>query len=245
VVTDLHQDEIAADALGVAGAAFLAAEMAKGEPMLIGVGYGRTLAAAVEGVPEAPHVRLVSLMGSQSLRSGSNPHEVIARLSQRTGASAELLPLPLMATSTDERAALLGQPGVAAAFDLAGRADLMFVGIGTTIDDASLVSTGMIEPADMALIRQAGAVGELLGHFFLPDGRRVVTEATERVITQPLELLRGRRIVAVAGGPIKVDAVRAVLASGLLSGLITDERTARAVSEPATAPSARTLEPAQ
>jgi len=41
-----------------------------------------------------------------------------------------------------------------------------------------------------------------------------------------------RRIVAVAGGAVKVDAIRAVLASGLLNGLITDEATAGAVLKP-------------
>jgi erythritol transport system ATP-binding protein len=247
IVTDLHQDEIAADALGVAGAEYLAAEIARGEPMLVGVGYGRTLAAAVAGVPEAPaaHLRLVSLMGSLTRRSGANPHDVIDALAQRTGAHANLLPVPLMANTPADRAVLLSEQAVAEAFDLAGQADLMLVGIGTTIDEASLVSTGMIEPADMALIRQAGAVGELLGHFFLPDGRRVVTEATERIISQPLERLKASRIVAIAGGAIKVGAVRAVLASGLLDGLITGGRTARALADPALASSDRTLEPAQ
>jgi erythritol transport system ATP-binding protein len=59
-------------------------------------------------------------------------------------------------------------------------------------------------------------------------------------VTQRVEILRGCRIVAVAGGAVKVDAVRAVLASGLLSGLITDERTAREIVEhaPAHPPSA-------
>ncbi len=246
VVTDLHQDEIAADALGVAGAEFLAAEIARGTPLLLGVGYGRTLAAAVGGVPEAPaaHLRLVSLMGSLTRRSGSNPHEVIDRLAQRTGAHAHVLPVPLMANTPADREVLLSQQAVAEAFELAGAADLMLVGIGTTVDEASLVSTGMIDSPDMALIRQAGAVGELLGHFFLRDGRRVVTEATERVISQPLDRLKAARIVAIAGGSIKVEAVRAVLASGLLDGLITDERTARAIVE-TPVPSDRTLESAQ
>lgn len=37
------------------------------------------------------------------------------------------------------------------------------------------------------------------------------------------------RIVALAGGLSKVDAIRAVLKSGRLYGLITDERTAKAL----------------
>jgi DNA-binding transcriptional regulator LsrR (DeoR family) len=37
------------------------------------------------------------------------------------------------------------------------------------------------------------------------------------------------RTVAIAGGPEKIDAIRAVLKSGRLWGLITDERTAKAL----------------
>ena len=40
----------------------------------------------------------------------------------------------------------------------------------------------------------------------------------------------GRRdTIAIAGGKSKVAAIKAVLASGLIRGLITDERTARAL----------------
>jgi erythritol transport system ATP-binding protein len=71
----------------------------------------------------------------------------------------------------------------------------------------------------------------MLGHFFDARGGRVETEATRRILTQPIESLRGRRIVALAGGAMKPAAIRAVLASGLLAGLVTDERTARAIVE--------------
>jgi DNA-binding transcriptional regulator LsrR (DeoR family) len=39
-----------------------------------------------------------------------------------------------------------------------------------------------------------------------------------------------QKTVAVAGGQTKIDAIRAVLASGLLYGLIIDERTAKALT---------------
>ena len=38
-----------------------------------------------------------------------------------------------------------------------------------------------------------------------------------------------QKTVAIAGGRTKIDAIRAVLASGLIHGLITDERTAKAL----------------
>jgi DNA-binding transcriptional regulator LsrR (DeoR family) len=41
-----------------------------------------------------------------------------------------------------------------------------------------------------------------------------------------VEDIRPQKTVAIAGGRLKTDAIRSVLASGLLSGLITDESTA-------------------
>jgi len=42
--------------------------------------------------------------------------------------------------------------------------------------------------------------------------------------------LKRHRIVAIAGGLVKVTALRAVLRSGLLHGLIIDEATAQALA---------------
>jgi DNA-binding transcriptional regulator LsrR (DeoR family) len=45
----------------------------------------------------------------------------------------------------------------------------------------------------------------------------------------PIEGLKATRVVAVAGGKTKTGAIRSILMSGLLTGLITDERTAYAL----------------
>ena len=106
---------------------------------------------------------------------------------------------------------------------------LALAGAGTAGAVTVMVATGMIEPQEMAGIARAGGVGEMLGHFFDKRGRPVGREITDRILTQPLDQLSGRRIVAVAGGTLKTDAIKAILESGLLSGLIIDEHTARAI----------------
>ena len=233
VVTDLHQDELPLAALGVAGSKFLADEISRKQKMLIGVSHGRTLLACVENIPTepVPGLRVVALMGGLTRKSNANPHEIVSRLAERTGAEATVMPVPFMANSAEDRDVLLGQKDVAEACELATACDVMLVGIGTATAEAELAITGMIDPAEMAAIARAGGVGETLGHFFDNRGRPVVNEVTQRIVTQPVEKLRNQRIVAVAGGAVKVAAIRAVLASGLLSGLITDERTARAIVE--------------
>ncbi|OQM76369.1 sugar-binding transcriptional regulator [Manganibacter manganicus] len=232
VVPDLDHVELPLRALGIAGAQFLKREIERGEKMVIGVGHGRTLSASVEYLTRtsAGHIRFVSLLGGVTRRFAANPHDVIHRLAERNGAQAYVMPVPFVANTVEDREVLLGQRGISDVFELAGQADLMFVGIGTAEREASLVSTDMIEHSEIDEVKRQGGVGELLGHFFDGQGRPVETLLSDRMLTLPREQLQGRRIVAVAGGTVKTEAIRAVLKSGYLSGLITDETTARALT---------------
>jgi len=239
VASDLHQDELPLQALGLAGGAFLSDEITRKPDMVIGVSHGRTLQACVDNVAvePAPNLRVVALMGGQTQQLGANPHEVVVRLAERAGGQPVVMPVPFMANTAADRKVLTGQKGVAEAYDLAKSCDLMLIGVGTTGAEAELVTTGMVEPAEMAALARSGGVGEMLGHFIDDDGQPVANELTQRIVTQPYDALKNRRIVAVAGGTMKVDAIRAVLASRMLSGLITDERTARAIMEAGREPS--------
>jgi DNA-binding transcriptional regulator LsrR (DeoR family) len=51
-----------------------------------------------------------------------------------------------------------------------------------------------------------------------------------RATSMSMADLRKHRIVAIAGGPAKVTALRGVLRSGVLHGLIIDEVTAKALT---------------
>ncbi|WP_244598822.1 sugar-binding transcriptional regulator [Rhizobium tubonense] len=233
VVPDFDADDLPLRALGIAGAQFLKREMERGEAMLIGVGHGRTLAASVEYLPRTNnrHVRFVSLLGGLTRKFSANPHDVIHRLAERTGAEAYVMPVPFFANTVEDRDVLFSQRGVREVFELAKTADLLIVGIGTAKRKASLVSTGMIEASEIEEIEASGAVGEMLGHFFDRHGKPIETTLSNRTFTLSREELSNRRMVAVVGGKIKADATRSVLESRLLSGLITDERTGRTLME--------------
>ena len=123
----------------------------------------------------------------------------------------------------------MAQPGVREIFDLSNGAGLKFVGIGTADAGAQLVASGMIEPREIAAINAGGGVGEMLGHFFDARGRVLETTLTARTLAVDLDGPAHSHIVAIAGGAQKVAAIRAVLESGRLTGLITDEPTARAL----------------
>ncbi|WP_228069173.1 sugar-binding transcriptional regulator [Marivivens aquimaris] len=231
IAPDLGEDGMPIRALSLAGASRLRRWLEAGKHDMIGIGHGRTLAAAVRAMPnfETKELRFVSLLGGLTRNFSANPHDVMHLLAEKTGARAYVMPVPFFANTAHDRQVLLSQNGVREVFELAENSSLKIVGVGTVDTDTQLVNSGMIEQDEITQIANAGAAGELLGHFFAEDGSVLETTLTSRTLAVSMEKGKTDRIVALAGGPSKVKAIRAVLRSGRLSGLITDEQTARAL----------------
>lgn len=229
VAPDVDDDNLALTTLGHAGADFLRREIEHGEAPVIGLGHGRTLSAAVHHLPRitATGIKFVSLLGGLTRNYAANPYDVMHRLAEKTGTQAYVMPVPFFANTAEDREVLLSQRGVSEVFHLAKSAALKVVGIGTVDRQAHLVKTGMLQPEEIDEIAGLGGVGEVLGHFFDPKGRMLETSVTARTLTASFSDTGKDRIVAIAGGPAKTDAIRAVLHSHRIQGLITDERTAK------------------
>lgn len=216
-------------ALGLAGASLLMRLM-DGGPRVIGVGHGSTLAAAVEMLPvrETTPTRFVSLLGGLTRKFAANPYDVIHRLAEKTRAEAFLMPAPLFANSPADRATLLAQPGMAEIVRLWAEADVCLLGIGAADMAGSIARANVFDPENsLRALRDAGARAEVLGQFLDADGRLMSTPYDGRVMAPALGDLRGREVHAIAGGPTKARALDAALRSGVFTGLITDEATAR------------------
>ena len=218
--------------LSLAGSRFLRLAFENGDDKVIGFGHGRTLAACVNILPKmsARGVKLVSLLGGLTRRYSATPFDVIHRLAERTGAEAYVLPLPFYANSVEDRRVFLEQRGVAEIMNLGVGATLRVVGIGTMEADASILSTGMIEREEFEAARRAGGAGEILGHIFSQDGKLIENDISARTLSMSATDIGRQKTVAIAGGRTKVNAIRAALASGLIHGIIIDERTAKALT---------------
>jgi DNA-binding transcriptional regulator LsrR (DeoR family) len=232
VCPDLDDEALPLQTLSLAGSRFLRLAFEGGEDRVIGFGHGRTLAGCVNMLPKMSvgGVKLVSLLGGLTRRYSATPFDVIHRLAERTGAEAYVLPLPFYANSVEDRAVFLEQRGVCAIMEMGIGATLRVVGIGTMEADASILSTGMIEGEEFEAARRAGGAGEILGHIFSLDGKLIENDFSARTLSMSAADIGRQKTVAVAGGQTKIDAIRAVLASGLLYGLIIDERTAKALT---------------
>ena len=232
VCPDLDDEALPLQTLGMAGSRFLRLALESGEDEVIGFGHGRTLAACVAMLPKmnVGRVKLVSLLGGLTRRYSTTPFDVIHRLAERTDAEAYVLPLPFYANSVEDRAMFLAQRGVPAVMDLGIAATLRVVGIGTMEAGASLLSTGMVEREEFEKAVRAGGAGEILGHIFSLTGKLIENDLSARTLSMTADEIGRQKTVAIAGGRSKIDPIKAILASGLVHGLITDERTAKALT---------------
>jgi DNA-binding transcriptional regulator LsrR (DeoR family) len=228
VAPDIGDESLPLKSLGLIGARYLRSVLERGEHKIIGVGHGRTLAAAIDHLPRTPAngAKFVSLLGGVTRKFAANPFDVIHRIAERTGAESYVMPVPLLVNTAEDKAVLTSQSGMRDVLAISNQATLLLLGIGTIDRNASLVSSGMIELAEITKMRALGAAGEALGVFFDCEGRPIESDLTARTLAFDFADGKARKTIAIAGGQGKAAAIDAVLKSGLISGLITDERTA-------------------
>lgn len=231
IAPDLYEEGLPLRGLGMLGASYLRRQLELAEHEIIGVGHGRTLAAALRQLPslDTKRIRFVSLLGGLTRNFSANPHDVMHLIAEKTNGSAYVMPVPFFANTTEDRAVLLSQRGVRDVFEFAETSTLKIVGIGTVGKDTQLVLSGMIEPKEIAEITAQGGIGELLGRFYTISGALLETSLTPRTLAVSIGKELSGEVVALAGGTEKIAPLLAVLKSGQLSGLLTDERTAKAI----------------
>jgi DNA-binding transcriptional regulator LsrR (DeoR family) len=197
---------------------------------VIGVGWGRTLRAAAQLVTRGP-VAGVSLVDVVGRPPAKDALVAVSRLlAVAWSVEAISVPAPAFAASPRMRNELCRDSVVEATLAKARDADLIVLSIGGTDSSATLVEEGIVGSEVMGRLRAAGAVGDLLGHFYDARGREVTVPPLVAPIGLDLEDLRSARlVVAIAAGDAKVQAIGAAARGGLISGLITDDTTARSL----------------
>lgn len=216
--------------LGVAqnAAAEIERRLRAPEPIVMAIGTGRTLKAAIEQLPpmECPQHKIVSLTGSIAPDGSAAFYNVIFNMADTVKARSFPMPLPVIASSAAEREALHEQPMIRDTLTLAAEADVSFIGIGDLGPEAPLYLDGFVTETELNALQKAGAVGEIVGWAFDAQGKMIEGLTNDRVASAPLPSRESSLVVALAMGETKLPGIRAALNRRLINGLITDERTA-------------------
>lgn len=221
--------------LGVCAATYLENYLIAKSPSILAFSSGRTLRAMVDQIPtmNQPHHKVVSVVGNMSHYGLAGRYEVVMHLSERIGSQAYPLPVPAVATSTEERNLLQTQQAFMAVKSLAKQAKVTFVGISHIAWNSPLHEDGFINDKELTELIDLGAIGEIAGWAFDAQGTLLHEGTNTRVASLPLEQPAQKPTLGIAGGSGKADAIRAALRGRLLTGLITDEAAAKAILDQA------------
>lgn len=217
--------------IGEAAAHFLEATLQADE--IIGVSsWSETILRMVDNIHPMKSgrakyvVQMLGGMGNPAVQIHAN--QLITRLAKLTGAEPQLLSAPGVAQSREAKLVLLGDPYLRETMDLFGKITLGIVGIGAIEPSGMLSRSGNVFTSrELEEVREAGGTGDMSLRFFDENGRPVKTPLDDRVIGITLEELgRIDRVIALAGGHSKTEAIRGALRTGVIDILIADRFTA-------------------
>jgi DNA-binding transcriptional regulator LsrR (DeoR family) len=109
--------------------------------------------------------------------------------------------------------------------------DLAIVSIGG-LDSATIRAVDMVNDEKFHSVKDAGAIGNFLGYYIDTTGNIVDHPINQRIIgVSGDEFRKIPHRMMISGGDNKVAALLAVLAQRLVSDLVTDSQTAKALLE--------------
>src|SRR5215813_11238936 len=135
-------------AAGIAerAASLLETTLRSPKPVIVAIGTGRAMRAAVEQVPpmDRPDHQLVSLVSNIATDGSATFFDTVGRLAELTKARHYPTPLPVLMSSEAERDHMLRMEPVTKVHGIAARASLRLVGVGQMDRRAQLHVDGFV-----------------------------------------------------------------------------------------------------
>lgn len=222
----------AARAIAPAAASELERYLRQPEAHVIAFGTGRALRAMVEQFTpsgDAPHHRIVSLLGNIAPDGSATLFDVISRIAEKLQAGYFPMPVPVVCDTPEERAFFMRLRPVKTVFDLASQADVTFVGVGQMGRDAPLALDGFVSPDVLADLQAQGAAGEICSWVYDSKGQYIDSPRNALVGGVKVEPGNSKPVIAVAAGANKAKAIHAAMLGRIVNSLVTDDTTARMI----------------
>lgn len=201
----------------------------------VAIAGGRTMQSLIEAMKPSGRVQGVTVLQAMgNIDSSPGPYDAVElgrRLAQISGGTFLTLNTPAILPDPETCQRLLALDQIQTVMASLAKADLAFVGIGT-LENSVFVDRKALGLRDVECLRQAGAIGEILGRFFDASGQECGSPLRDRVVSLGLEKLRSiPNVVAVVSGPDRSEAILAAVRGGLVKVLVIDEGGASAMLE--------------
>ena len=214
--------------LGNLAAQFLEETLTDGQ--VLGISWGRTLAAAAKALTHLPRIDVVQAAGIPAgLDMAQNPLELVRSLSSLSGGVAYPVYGPMWSEDPLLIERLRAEPSISTTVHQYDRIDLLVVGIGSWDPAASCLCQGF-PPLWRDAALASGVQADLCMTLIDCNGDEVPNVLNERGLGIGSAQLRTiPDVIGVGGGAEKAEAIAAVLRGRWISGLITDAGVARKI----------------
>ena len=194
----------------------------------LGVGLSSTLKHVARYIAKEKNrfSSVVSICGAANPRLAYSPLNIGLSIAEALSIDFYTIWAPLIVADSSDNSAIKRDKYISMVLDMAAHVDIALIGIGN-IADSQLMQMGYISGKESESMIQAGCVGEIIGNYFTIKGHKVSTSTDKRLISVKFPMKCP--VIGVAGGTKKIKAIIGALNSGLIQGLVTDERTAEEV----------------
>jgi DNA-binding transcriptional regulator LsrR (DeoR family) len=200
-----------------------------------GVGWGRTIRAAINGmvIRSIPRLSVTSLYGGVP-RSPVNPFDSTAMFARKLQAEVcNHLPAPSFVSTPEVRETIASQPFFRTFYQEAMDIDMILTAVGDLTAQATNIALGAISQEQRQDLAKAGAVGEFMGRFLDEKGNVLDHVVNQCSMSPDFDgLCKVPHIVLVSGGLAKVPILQSVLRRGYVHVFVTDARTASSLLNP-------------
>jgi DNA-binding transcriptional regulator LsrR (DeoR family) len=216
--------------LGRAAASLLEEILTDG--CVLGVAWGRTLAATAKAISRLPKISVVQVAGGlTTLEFPQNSADLVSRLAAAGDGAAYPIFLPMWVEDPSLVKRLRAEPSVAQVLERYDRIDVLVSGIGSWNPPVSCLHDAFSK-AWKRQVLAAGVRADLCAT--LIDDRGGVVPSPLDKVGLALNAKQIRRIperVAIAGGLEKASAILAALKGNWITTLVTDAGVARRLLE--------------
>ncbi|MGD0707012.1 MAG: sugar-binding transcriptional regulator [Anaerolineaceae bacterium] len=176
------------------------------------------------------HVRVARLQGAtdNELREGT---DLVQTLASSFGGEFKIIPSPWKLKDPGICAVLLQEPAIRESIEVAEKADVALVGIGSMNPTFStILRNELISLEELHEIQQQGAVGEICGKYFDINGNVLDVHFNRCTISVDIRCLREIPIVVgVVASAQKAEAMLGAIRGRFINVLVTDSGAARAL----------------
>ena len=229
IVDSADNDDATGEAIGEAGAAYLARILRDGD--IVGVSMGSTLSKILH-YPQNTFfsgVTFVPMIGGIGILSGHLHSNAIAEgLASNFGGNYLPIHAPAMVSRFKTKVELMKEASIRRVFKKANRMNIALLGIGAPTPDSTIVKTGYFNQEMLSEIEGKEICGDICMSFFDKNGDIDRYGYNKTVIGINIKILKNvPYAVGMCFGESKVPAILGAVAGGYINVLITDLNTAR------------------